>query len=97
MSTIGTSNIDPMLAAGSGDPKDALFAVSLIGRQRRQFKAHPETGERTEITGKRVKHHLVIIRHAGPDSAHSSASERFELLHPDFEVWSVLVEPAGAA
>ena len=97
MSTARHSNIDPMLAAGSGDPKDALFAVSLIGRERRKFKADFETGEKVEITGRRVKHHLIVIRHAGPTSAQSCACERFEQLHPEFEIWSSLVEPVGAS
>ena len=87
---------DPMLAAGSGDSKDALFAVSLLARERRKFKADFETGEKVEITGRRVKHRLFIIEHAGPTSAQSSACECFEQLYPDFEIWSALVEPVAA-
>ncbi|MCH2486865.1 MAG: hypothetical protein MK010_03860 [Erythrobacter sp.] len=88
---------DLMRTAGSDDPKDALFAVSLIGRQRQKFRTCPQSGKRTEMPTPRVKHYLIVVRHAGATSARSSAAEKFEQLHPGFEVWSVLVEPIGAS
>lgn len=75
------------------ETRDPLFAVSIVGRARPIAKHHPDTGARYEVTPPTGKHRLELIRHAGEVSARSSAVEAFERDYPEFEVFSVLVEP----
>ena len=76
-------------------PPDPRFAVSIIGHGKQHTVVALVDGHSREVErpSRKLKHRLVIVQAGGEAGAASLAKEDFARDYPDFEVWSVLVEP----